>query len=134
MQDSLRLSKLKERMEGMSYWTKPKLDETLILKESDQRSRQVRSSSARERTQRDRSASSSGRLERTFRDKYSHVKPKTVTRPGTQSARGEHSVNDSQHDLLNDSSSIRFFLLITHFSDFILKMDVYENMIPSKNV
>ena len=111
MEDSLRLSNLKEKMDKMSYWTKPKLNETQILKDAD-RSRPIRSTSARERgKERERSASASGRFGQSFRDKYSHVKPKTITRLGAQTARAESeiSVGDSQQDIMNDSLSIRSF-------------------------
>jgi hypothetical protein len=109
MEDSIRLNSLKEKSQELKYSTKPILNETKLY--NVDRSRKVRSSSARQN--RTRSSSESGRYERKLSDKYAHVKPKTQTRLLLQSARTENEFMNSsksslkQTDILNDSNSIR---------------------------
>ena len=101
MEDSMRLSNLKDKDVDLNYPSKPRLDETKVML-SDTRPRQVnRSQSARQRTR-----SSSVSSSRPIRDKYAHVKPKTLTRVTPQTARTDAD-NSKLNDFMNDSSSIR---------------------------
>jgi hypothetical protein len=112
MQDDMRLQFLKEKDKALNYSSKPKLNETKILLTQPRTRPNNRSQSARD-TSRPRSASESSFYENKPKDKYSHVKPKTLTRLPMQTARTDaefltKTLSGSKQDLMNDSSSIRF--------------------------
>jgi len=114
MQDSMRMSNLKEKSELLNYSTKPAFNETTTIKhrqdtqsnnqqETNNRRRRTRSMSAT-----NRSLSASGLFELSMNKKYAHIKPKTQTRVPLNSARAAcDDLNESRQDVLNDSSCLR---------------------------
>ena len=108
MDDSMRLSTLKEKNAKLAYPTKPVLSETRDLGKMARPPR--RAQSARVHEPRQRSSSTSEQpFERKIKDKYANVKPKTMTRvPISARTQDEFSkLNDSKQDVFNDSSSLR---------------------------
>lgn len=101
MEDSMRLTNLREKNSDLKYPSKPKLDEKKVM--LTQPNRLNRSLSARGPRDR-RSSTGSGPI---YRDKFSHVKPKTMTRLPMQTARTDADENKLNGSILNDSSSIR---------------------------
>ena len=101
MEDSIRLTDLKEKNSALKYPSKPKLDESQVMLNNDPRRTLNRSLSARQ--SRTRSSSVNGR---TYpKDKFAHVKPKTQTR--IQTARTDADNSKLNGSILNDSASLR---------------------------
>lgn len=109
MDDSMRLTALKEKNAKLTYPTKPVLSETRDLGKMPRPPR--RAQSARVHNPRQRSSSTSEQpFERKIKDKYANVKPKTMTRvPISARTQDEFAkLNDSsKQDVFNDSSSLR---------------------------
>ena len=107
-QDEIRQNSLKEIASELVIKEKSNLGVTKVLNAEDIKTRN-RSIAFKDRRARTRSLSSSGQFDTVFKDKYAHVQPKTLTRP-LQSARTNNEsqkINDSQRDIMNDSSSLR---------------------------
>jgi hypothetical protein len=118
-EDSIRLEKLKEKIDQIKYETKPKLNESKLyeqLKAELDREKAKRMEAKNATRTRTRSLSSSGNLEKFLaNNKYANVKAKTQTRLPPDTARlaseedqlSNSRLNSSKRDTLNDSSSIR---------------------------
>lgn len=110
MQDSMRMSNLKEKSDLLNYSTKPTLNDTSTRQQATtnqvaNRQKRTRSMSASNLNQ---SLSTSGLFELSMNKKYAHVKPKTQTRVPLDSARAAcDDLNESRQDVLNDSSCLR---------------------------
>ena len=107
MEDSIRLKNLKEKSDKLAYPTKPILSETRVLGIKERPPR--RTKSAREKESSRPRSSTTERFEKKMRDKFAHVQPKTPTRVPS-SARTElemYKLNDSKHEIMNDSTSLR---------------------------
>jgi hypothetical protein len=122
-EDEMRLRKLEDQTDSLSYTTKPRLDKTQIISGdkyvSRSRSRDVQPNSNRSLRARSLSGSKSSR--------YKHVKPKLVTRldsAGSLNASRtpkneiEDNFDDESKPIFNDTEAMRFGFFTTSMGKF----------------